>query len=68
MGHAARLRFIRTVAYKYKARLSDEKRGALWHISKKHALHRHLDSVSPETPIWDIVDRCQVWESHGESR
>ena len=26
-------------------------------------LRRHLDSVSPETPIWDIVDRCRVWES-----
>ena len=27
-------------------------------------LRRHLDSVSPETPIWDIVDRCQAWESN----
>ena len=24
----------------------------------------HLDSVSPETPIRDVVDRCRVWESH----
>ena len=27
-------------------------------------LRQHLDSVAPETPIWDIVDRCCVWESH----
>ena len=27
-------------------------------------LRRHLDSVPPETPIWDVVDRCRVWESH----
>ena len=26
-------------------------------------LHRHLDSVPPETPTQDIVDRCRVWES-----
>ena len=26
-----------------------------------------LDSVSPETPIRDIVDRCLVWESHADS-
>ena len=25
-------------------------------------LRRHLDSVLPKTPIWDIVDRCRVWE------
>ena len=30
-------------------------------------LRRHLDSVSPETPIRDIVDRCRVWESHADS-
>ena len=30
-------------------------------------LHRHLDSVAPETPIRDIVDRCRVWESHADS-
>ena len=29
-------------------------------------LRRHLDSVPPETPIQDIVDRCQVWESHAD--
>ena len=27
-------------------------------------LRRHLDSISPETPIRDVVDRCRVWESH----
>ena len=27
-------------------------------------LRRHLDSVAPETPSRDIVDRCRVWESH----
>ena len=26
-----------------------------------------LGSVSPETPIRDIVDRCQVWESHTDT-
>ena len=30
-------------------------------------LRRHLDSVAPETPIRDIVDRCRVWESHADS-
>ena len=30
------------------------------------SLHRHLDSVGPDTPIRDIVDRCRVWESHAE--
>ena len=29
-------------------------------------LRRHLDSVPPETPIRDIVDRCRVWESHAD--
>ena len=29
-------------------------------------LRRHLDSVEPETPIQDIVDRCRMWESHVE--
>ena len=28
------------------------------------ALRRHLDSVGPDTPIAEIVDRCRVWESH----
>ena len=30
------------------------------------SLLRHLDSVGPDTPIRDIVDRCRVWESHAE--
>ena len=30
------------------------------------ALRRHLDSVAPETPKRDIVDRCCVWESHAD--
>ena len=33
---------------------------------EKCALRRHLDSVGPDTPIADIVDRCCVWESHEE--
>ena len=28
---------------------------------------RHLNNVAPETPIWDIVDICRVWESHADS-
>ena len=34
---------------------------------ENRALRRHLDSVAPDTPISDIVDRCRVWESHDES-
>ena len=30
------------------------------------SLHRHLDSVGPDIPMEDIVDRCRVWESHAE--
>ena len=30
------------------------------------ALRWHLDSVSPEIHIRDIVDRCRVWESHAD--
>ena len=29
-------------------------------------LRRHLDGVSSDTRIRDIVDRCRVWESHSE--
>ena len=29
-------------------------------------LRRYLDSVPPETPIRDVVDRCRVWESHAD--
>ena len=28
------------------------------------ALHRHLNSLEPDTPMSDIVDCCRVWESH----
>ena len=52
MGQTARLRIIRD-------------RFIAGHDSCE--LRRHLDSVSPETPIRDIVDRCQVWESHADS-
>ena len=31
-------------------------------------LRRHLDSVPPHMPIWEIVDRCRVWESHSEQK
>ena len=30
-------------------------------------LRRYLDSVPPETPIRDIVDRCRLWESHADT-
>ena len=30
------------------------------------SLRRHLDSVGPDIPIRDIVDRCRVWENHAE--
>ena len=30
------------------------------------ALRRHLDSMGPDTPMVDIVDKCRVWESHEE--
>ena len=29
-------------------------------------LRRYLDSVPPEAPIRDVVDRCRVWESHAD--
>ena len=29
-------------------------------------LRRYLDSVPPETPIQDVVDRCRVWESQAD--
>ena len=52
MGHVARLRLIRD-------------RFIAGHDSR--GLRRHLDSVAPETPIRDIVDRCWLWESHAET-
>ena len=30
-------------------------------------LRRYLDCVPPDTLVWDIVDRCRVWESHGNN-
>ena len=27
---------------------------------------RYLDSVPPETPIHDVVDRCRVWGNHAD--
>ena len=32
----------------------------------EYSIRRHLDSVGPDTPMWDIVDSCRVWESHAE--
>ena len=52
MGQTARLRIIRD-------------RFVAGHNSCE--LHRQLDSVPPETPMHDIVDRCRVWESHADS-
>ena len=52
MGNAARLRIL-------------QNRFIAGHDSCE--LRRHLDSVAPETPIRDIVDRCRVWESHADS-
>ena len=49
MGHMAHLRLIRD-------------RFIAGHSSCE--LRRYLDSVPPETPIRDAVDRCRVWESH----
>ena len=51
MGQTARLRLIRD-------------RLIAGHSSCE--LQRHLDSVPPETPIRDVVDRCRVWESHAD--
>ena len=48
IGQTARLRLIRD-------------RFIVGHSSCE--LRRHLDSVPPETPIRDVVDRCRVWES-----
>ena len=28
----------------------------------------YLDSVPPETPIRDVVDRCRVWEGHTDTQ
>ena len=50
MGQTARLRLIRD-------------RFIAGHESWD--LRRYLDCVPPDTPLRDIVDRCRVWESHG---
>ena len=52
MGQTARLRLIRD-------------RFIVGHSSCE--LRRHLDSVPPETPIRDVVDRCRIWESHADT-
>ena len=51
MGQTARLRLIRD-------------RFIAGHSSCE--LCRYLDSVPPETPIREVVDRCRVWESHAD--
>ena len=51
MGQTARLRLIHD------------------HLMAGHSsceLWRYLDSVPPDTPIRDVVDRCRVWESHAD--
>ena len=35
-------------------------------IRDQRELHRYLDSMPPESPIRDVVDRCRVWESHAD--
>ena len=51
LGQTARLRLIRD-------------RFIAGHSSCE--LHRYLDSVPPETPNRDVVDRCRVWENHAD--
>ena len=51
MGQTARLRLIRDIF------IADQ---------SNCDLRQHLDSVSPETPIRDVVDRCCVWESQAD--
>ena len=52
MGQTARLRLIRD-------------RFIAGHESCD--LRRYLDCVPPDMPLRDIVDRCRVWESHGNT-
>ena len=52
MGQTARLRLIR---YRFIAG------------HESYDLRRYLDCVPPDTPLRDIVDRCRVWESHGNT-
>ena len=35
---------------------------------RSSGLRHHLDSVPPDRPIREIVDRCRVWESHSEQK
>ena len=35
-------------------------------IAGHSELRRYLDSVPPETPIRDVVDRYRVWEGHAD--
>ena len=51
MGQTARLRLIRDILIAGHSNCD---------------LRRHLDSVCPETPIRDVVDRCRIWESHAD--
>ena len=30
------------------------------------SLHRHLDSLGPNTPMIEMVDNCRIWERHCE--
>ena len=53
MGQTARLRLIRV-------------RFIAGHSSCE--LRRYLDSVPPEIPIRDVVDRCRVWGGGGATR
>ena len=51
MGQTARLRLVRDLFIAG---------------HKSCELQRHLDSVPPETPLQDVVDRCRIWESHAD--
>ena len=53
MGTRARNRMVRD-------RFIEDKRSC--------GMRRHIDSVPPDTPIREIVDRYRVWESHSEQK
>ena len=42
-------------------------RNKLIATQQSQALRQHLDGVSVEASIGDIVDSCRVWESHAEA-
>ena len=44
--------------------MSERARGLM---VRSRALRRHMDGVSVEASIRDIVDSCRVWESHAEA-